>query len=188
MIDHTGLRRGARIIIDNEPYEILESSPMKKAQRRVVMQTRIKNLLSGMVVDRNFHQGDVFEEAELSKAEIKFLYAHRDRFVFCYVNNPSNRFDFTQEQIGNKAKFLRPNEIVEGIIFQEKIVNISLPIKVQLKVDQVPPGIKGDRAQAGNKIAVLETGAEINVPLFIEDGDVIEINTETEEYVRRMEK
>ena len=97
-------------------------------------------------------------------------------------------FDFTQEQIGNKAKFLRPNEIVEGIIFQEKIVNISLPIKVQLKVDQVPPGIKGDRAQAGNKIAVLETGAEINVPLFIEDGDVIEINTETEEYVRRMEK
>jgi len=188
MLDHTQLRKGARIIIDGEPYEILESMPLKKAQRRVVIQTKIKNLITGNAFDRNFHQGDVFEEAELTKFQAKFLYCHREKYFFCNVQNPAKRFDLSKEQIGLAVKLLKPGQIVDGLIFNGEIINISLPIKIQLKVVQAPPGVKGERAQAGTKPVVVEGGTEINAPLFIEEGDIIEINTEKSEYVRRIEK
>lgn len=187
MLDHTDLRKGAQFILDGEPYEILESSPMKKAQRRVVIQTKIKNLLTGSVFDRNFHQGETFKTAELVKFEAKFLYNHRDRFFFSEMKDPSKRFDLGKEIIGDAARFLKQNQIVEGVSFQEKIINIILPIKVQLRVKEAPPGIKGDRAQGGSKAVILETGAQINVPLFVETDDIVEINTESGEYVRRAE-
>ena len=97
----------------------------------------------------------------------------------------SKRFSFTEDQIGPQAKFLRPNELVIGIVWEEKIINFQLPIKVNLKVKETPPGIKGDRAQGGTKEATLESGAVIQVPLFIEEGDVIEVNTDTGTYVKR---
>lgn len=187
MLTHTDLKKGVRIILDNEPYEVLESNPMKKAQRRPVIQTKIKNLITGNVFDRNFHQGDVLPKAELTKFKAKFLYNHRDHYFFCEIENPAKRFDLNQEQIGETAKFLKPNQIVETIVFQEKVINIILPIKIQLKVKEAPPGLKGDRAQGGTKIADLETGAKVNVPLFVKEGDIIEINTETGEYARRIQ-
>ena len=188
MLTHTDLRKGVRIILDGEPYEVLESQPMKKAQRRVVIQTKIKNLINGNVLSQNFHQGDSFEEAELLKFKAKFLYFHRGRYFFCEENNPSNRFDLGEEQIGPGSKFLKPNQIVEEITFNKKVISISLPIKIQLKVTEAPPGFRGERAQPGNKIVTLETGAKINVPLFVEQGDIIEVNTETGEYVRRVDR
>jgi len=187
MLTHTDLKKGIRIILDKEPYEILEASPMKKAQRRPVIQSKIKNLVTGNVFDRNFHQGDTFEEAELTNLKAKFLYSHRDRYFFSEDKNPSKRFDLSSGQLGVQAKFLKPNLIIEALIFDKKVINISLPIKIQLKVTEAPPGIKGDRAQGGTKIITLETGAKINTPLFIEEGDIIEINTETEQYARRIE-
>lgn len=187
MLTHTDLKKGTKIILDKEPYEILEASPMKKAQRRPVIQSRIKNLITNNVFDWNFHQGDTFEEAELLKVKAKFLYSHRDCYFFCEENNPSKRFDLSSEQIGSQNKFLKPNLIVEALIFDEKVINISLPIKIQLKVTEAPPGIKGDRAQGGTKVVTLETGAKISAPLFIKEGDIIEINTESEEYTRRIE-
>lgn len=187
MLSHADLRKGVKIILDGEPYEVLEARPLKKAQRRVVIQTKTKNLITGSVFSRNFHQGDIFETTDLSKFEAKFLYVHRERYFFCEKDNPSKRFDLGLEQIGPAAKFLKPNQIVEGIIFNEKVINISLPIKIQLKVIEAPPGIKGDRAQGGNKTIILETGTKINTPLFIEEGDIVEVNTESGEYVRRIE-
>ena len=188
MISHTELRKGVKIIIDKEPYEILESMALKKAQRRVVIQTKIKNLISGSVLDRNFHQGDVFKEADLSKTNIKFLYSHRGRFFFCQEDNPLKRIELSEEKIKDTVCFLKPNQILEGLIFKNEIIDISLPIKINLSVKESPPGVKGDRSQAGNKSVILETGAEINVPLFIKEGDIIEINTEKKEYTRRIEK
>lgn len=187
MITHNELKKGIKIILEGEPYEILEAKPLKKAQRRVVIQAKIKNLISGAVFSKNFHQGDTFKEAELSKFKAKFLYSHRGRYFFCPEDNPSKRFDLTEEQIGNCAKFLKPGQIVEGLTFENKIINISLPIKIQLKVKEAPPGFQGSRSQPGLKTVILETGAKINVPLFIEEGDIIEINTESGEYTRRIE-
>lgn len=151
------------------------------------MQTKLKSLITGNALERNFHQGDVFEEAELSKLSSKFLYNHRDRYFFCEMENPSKRFDLGKEILGNQANFLKPNEIVDAIIFNDKIISISLPIKTSLKVTEAPPGVKGDSAQGGTKIVTLETGVQVSVPLFVEEGDVIEVNTETGQYTRRVE-
>ena len=188
MLTHTDFRRGIKIILEGEPYEILESQPMKKAQRRVVIQARIKNLITGNVLDKNFHQGDTAEEAEMTKIDVKFLYSHKDQFFFCEKKDPSKRFSLALGQIGDQSRFLKQNQILEGLIFENKVINVSLPIKIVLKVEEAPPGVKGERAQAGTKIATLETKTQINVPLFVQQGDLIEINTETGQYVRRIEK
>ncbi len=187
MLSHTDLKRGVRFIFNNEPYEVLEAKHLKMAQRRPVIQARIKNLIKATVIERNFQQGDIFEEADLIKIEVKYLYNNRGVFFFCEKENPAKRFSFTIEQIGPASKFLKPNEIVEGVIFNDKVINISIPIKIQLKVKEAPPGIKGDSAQGAEKTVILENGTELNVPLFIKEGDIIEVNTEEGKYVRRVD-
>ena len=187
MLSYFDLRKGVKFILDQEPYEVLEFQQIYKAQDMVVARTKIRNLINGKVLERTFHQDDKFEEAELEKIEVKFLYSRRGKFCFCELQNPSKRFELEEEQIGEGAKFLKSNQVLSGIKFQDRIINIVLPIKVQLQVTEAPPGVKGERAQAGTKPAILETGATINVPLFIEQGDIIELNTETGEYVRRVE-
>jgi len=187
MISFNELKKGVKIILDGEPYEIIEASFLFKGRGHSVLQTKIKNLITGNLISKTFHPADTFEEAEISKIEAKFLYQHREKFFFCEKENSVNRFDLTVEQIGEQGKFLKLNQIVEGIIFKGKIINITLPIKINLKVIEAPPGIKGGRAEPGTKIVTLETGAKINVPLFIEEGDTVEVNTETGQYVRRIE-
>jgi len=203
MINHADLKKGIRILFEGQPYEILEARSLKMAQRRVVIQAKIKNLINGNVCSRNFHQGDVFQEANLSKIEAKFLYfrpdrprpkssggatgASRNRYFFCEKDNPAKRFDLNEKQIDSQVRFLKQGQVVEGILFENKIINISLPIKIQLKVTEAPPGVRGERAQSGTKTVTLETGAKINVPLFIGQDDIVEINTEAGEYVRRIE-
>src|SRR3989344_2145696 len=191
MLSHTDLKKGTQFIYEGSHWQVLDSLHVKMAQRRQVVQTKIKNLINGSVQEKTFQQGDVFDEAELIKKNIKFLYsipaksgASAAQYWFCEENDPSKRFSFTEDQVGEQAKFFKPNSLVEGIIFNDEIINVLAPIKVQLKVKEAPPGIKGDRAQGGTKAVILESGAEIQVPLFIEEGDVIEINTELEEYVR----
>jgi len=187
MLSYFDLRKGVQFILEGQPYEVLEFQQMRKAQDVTVAQTKIKNLITGKVIEKNFHIGETFEEADLEKVDIKFLYQHREKFYFAEIENPKNRFELNKEKIGRGAEFLKPNQTLKGIKFQEKIINVEIPIKVQLKVVETPPGLKGNRSQPGNKPAVLETGAKINVPLFVEEGDVIEINTETGDYVRRVE-
>jgi elongation factor P len=186
MLAHTDLHPGVQFIFEGQPWEVLEASMMKTAQRRPVIQSKIKNLIDGRVQEKNFQQGDVFNEADLEKKDIKFLYQTKGQYFFCEMKDPSKRFSFTEDQIGTQAKYLRPNETVTGIIFEEKIITFKLPIKVQLKIKETAPGLKGDRAQAGTKEATLESGAVIQVPLFIEEGDMIEVNTEDGKYVKRV--
>ena len=188
MLTHTDLKKGTQFIYEDQPWEVLEYSHLKMAQRRPVVQTKIKNLVNGSFQEKTFQQGDVFNEAELTKKNIKFLYSNKGEYWFCDEKDPSKRFSFTEEQIGKQGKFFKPNSMVEGLIFNEKIITVSAPIKVQLRVKEAPPGIKGDRAQGGTKEAILESGASIQVPLFIEEGDIIEINTELGEYVKRAQE
>ena len=187
MLSHNELKKGTEFILNGQPYEVLDSSLSFRGRGSSVLQTKIKNLTTGAVVSKTFHAGEQFEEAEIEKIRVKFVYRIKGKFVFCHENDPAKRFDLAEEAVGNSAVFLKPNETVEGLQFKGKIINVSLPIKVQLKVIEAPPGIKGDRAQGGTKAVKVETGAEVNVPLFIETGDIIEINTEKGEYVRRAE-
>lgn len=187
MLTHNDLKKGVQFLLDNQPYEVLESSSMFKGRGSSVMQTKLKNLITGNTLSRTFHTGDNFKEIEIEKVQVKFLYTHKDKYFFCKKDNPGDRFELLKEVIGDAVKFLKSNEIVEGVKFNDKIINVNLPIKVHLKVKSAPPGVKGDRAQGGNKSIILETGATINVPLFIEESDTLEINTESGEYVRRVE-
>lgn len=188
MISYNELEKGVKIILDSQPYEIIEASSMFKGRGHSTLEAKLKNLITGETISKTFHPSDSFKEAEISKIKAKFIYSHQGKFFFSKEDDPSERFNLFEEQIGSAKKFLKPNQIIEAIVFKDKIVNISLPIKINLKVIQAPPGFKGDRAQGGTKTVVLETEAEINVPLFIEQGDIIEINTEKNEYVRRIEK
>ena len=185
MLTHTDLKKGTQFIYEGQPWEVVDSLLVKMAQRRPVIQTKIRNLIDGRFQEKNFQQGDVFDEANLEKKEIKFLYQNRGEYWFCEANDPAKRFSFTEDFIGAAGKFFKPNSLVTGMLFDDKIITVKSPIKVTLKVKETPPGVKGDRAQGGTKEATLETGAVIQVPLFIEEGDMIEINTELAEYVKR---
>lgn len=182
------LKKDSIFILDGNPYVVLEARHLHIGRGGSSLQTRLKNLITGNILSRNFKQSDSFEEAEVKKLKAKYLYNHRQEYWFCEEVKPANRFMLTDNQIGEKEKYLKSNLIVEAIKFDEKIININLPIKVDYRVTEAPPGIKGDTAQGGTKLVAIETGAKISTPLFINEGDIIKINTETEEYVERVEK
>ena len=185
MLNYNELKPGAIFILESQPYEVLEFSFLRMQQRKPVAQTRIKNLITGKIINRNFQHTDSFQEAEIDYKIAKFLYAHRDKFVFAKADNPSDRFEMPAEILGEKSKFLKPNSEVELTVFEEKIINLHLPIKMEFKVTEAPPSIRGNTAQGGTKQVKIETGALIAAPLFVEEGDVIEVNTETGEYTGR---
>jgi len=188
MLNYNELKPGVFFVMDNEPYEVLEFGFMRMQQRKPVAQTKIKNMLTGKVLNRNFQQTDSFQEAAIDYKKVKFLYAHRDKFMFCELNNPSIRFELPPSAIGEQTKFLKSNSEVEVVSFKEKIINVNLPIKMQFKVVEAPPSIKGNTAQGGNKAVKIETNAMVSAPLFISEGDIIEVNTQTGEYSGRVNK
>ena len=157
-------------------------------QRRPTVQVKMRNVTNGKVLERNFAQSDVFEEADIERAKVKFLYNHKDQYWFSYENEPTKRFLLTEELIGEATKFLKSNTVLDAIEYNGNITNIELPVKMEFKVMEAPPAIRGDTAQGGVKQVKIETGAHINVPLFINQNDIIRINTETGEYVERVEK
>ncbi|MFH1657371.1 MAG: elongation factor P [bacterium] len=187
MISFNEIEKGVAIIMDGQPYEVLEAAKMFKGRGHSTLQVKLKNLISGSVVSRNFHASDSFKEAEISREKTKFLYTSKGQYFFCGLENPSQRFSLPAAQIVEEIKFLKANETVESLVFEGQPVSIILPVKVALKVVEAPPGVQGSRSQPGMKTVVLETGANINTPPFIEEGDVVEINTEKQEYVRRVD-
>jgi len=188
MLDHNELKPGVQFIFEGDPCIVVVSSFTYKARGSSTVQTKIKNLKTGATITRTFHAGDALEEAELEKRDITFVYENRGKYIFSEKNNPTKRFELSEEQIGGQRNYLIPNTVLEGLVFEGKIINVSLPIKMNIRVTDAPPGIKGDRAQGGNKTVTLETGMAINTPLFVETGDIIEVNTQSGEYVRRIEK
>ncbi len=190
MLEYNEIKERKHIIFEGEPYEVLDSHVFRKQQRKPVNQTKLKNMISGRVVEHSFHQSDKAVEAELETKQTKYLYSNpkKNEVWFCYENKPSERFSLSENVIGQSLKFLKENSLVNAMIFEDKIIDVKLPIKVELKVTEAPPSIKGNTAQGGNKQVTLETGANVNVPLFINEGDIITINTETGEYTDRVSK
>jgi len=188
MINYNELKPGVNFIMDGEPYEVLEFSFLRMQQRKPVAQTKIRSIITGKILSRNFQHTESFQEAEIDYKKVKFLYSHKDKFIFCDIQNPSARFELPAEIIGEKAKFFKPNSEIEVMSFKDKIVNIRLPIKMDFKVVEAPPAIRGNTAQGGTKTVTVETDAQVVVPLFINEGDTIRINTQTGKYTERIEK
>ncbi len=193
MISYTDLKKGLIILLDNQPYEVLETDFLRMQQRKAVVQSKLKNLLNEKIIEKSWHANSQIEEIELKELKSVFLYFHKDQFWFQEKNNPQNRFCFLKEQLGeNTIKFLRPKDDfrpnTEVLIYfiENKLIKISLPIKMEFKVEEAPPSIRGNTSQGGTKTVVIEGGAKISVPFFIETGDIIRINTQTEKYVERI--
>ncbi len=172
--------------MDGAPYEVLETHFLRMQQRKAVVQTKIRNLITGKILDRNFQASDFFEEAEIERKSAMFIYESKGEYWFHEEGNPRNRFALDTELLGNQGRFLKPNTKVMTMVFDDKVIKVDIPIKMEFKVVEAPPAIRGNTAQGGTKQVTIEGGAKVNVPLFINEGETIRINTQTGEYVERV--
>lgn len=186
MLEYSEIKEGKYIVFEGEPYEVIGSHVFRKQQRKPVNAAKLKSLLTGRIVEHSFHSSDKVEEADIDRKEVKYLYTNRGEYWFSEATDPSKRFQLSEEIIGPAAKFLKPNILVDAMLFQEKIIGLKLPIKMELKVTEAHETTRGNTAQGATKSVKLETGVEIQVPMFIKEGDVIRVNTETGEYTDRI--
>lgn len=173
---------------NNEPYEVLSSHIFRMQMRKPVNQTKLRHLISGRVTEISFHQNESVQEAEVDSMDATYLYTNKGQSWFAEAGNAKNRFFFPEEVVHDKVQWLVQNAPVTVTTYEEKPISIKAPVKADLKVTDAPPNVKGDTATGGNKSVTLESGAVVNVPLFINTGDVVRINTDTGAYVERVSK
>ncbi|MBP6925852.1 MAG: hypothetical protein KBC22_02255 [Candidatus Pacebacteria bacterium] len=199
MLNYNEIKERKFIIFEDQPYEVLTSHVFRKQQRKPVNAAKLRNMLTGSVLEHSFHQSDKVHEADVVKRNVIYLFKKDGRgdqpteYWFCSEKNPKDRFMLPEVLVINQLRFVKPNDKVTALVFtdqedEEQIIGITPDMKVALTVTEAPPNIKGDSATGGNKVVILETGTPVNAPLFINTGDVIRINTETGEYVERVEK
>lgn len=180
------IKKGINIIHEGEPYIVVEANFVRMQQRKPVMQTKIKNLLNNKVAEINYHPGDKVEQANLSRKKADYLYNDGSNFFFM-THDDFEQFSMEKEKISNKIGFMKQGDKVDILYFNNNPVSISLPPKTELKVVSAPDGVRGNSAQGRvTKTAELETGISILVPLFVKEGDMIRVNTESGEYVERV--
>jgi len=180
----------SKSIIDynGEPYEVLSAHIFRMQQRKPVNQTKLRHLVSGKVVEISFHQNETVTEADVALMSARYLYTNRGESWFAEEKNPKNRFSFPEAVVHDRVQWLAQNAPVEVVTYEDKPLTIKIPVKVDLEVVDAPPAVKGNTVSGGTKIAKLSTGATVNVPLFINPGDVVRINTDTGLYTERVEK
>lgn len=178
------LRAGTTILLDSEPYQVVTYLLRPNSRGAAKMVTKLKNLLTGSTVEKTFGSGDVLDDADISKARAQYLYKDGENYIFM-DNDTYEQFEFSTEKIGDDKDFLIDNMEVNVMKFNENPINIELPATVILEVTETYPGVKGDTATGGTKPATLETGVVISVPLFVNQGEKIVVNTMTREYRER---
>lgn len=180
------LKIGSLIKINNEPYEVIYTQHVQMGRGGAILRTKIKNLLTGHVFERTYQAGDKFETADLNKSKVSFLYEEYNKYYFM-DNQTFEQFFFTKEHLQTKVHFLKEGQVAEVLYFEDNPVNITLPPKIDLKVISTAEAIRGDTV-SGNvtKEAITETGYILKVPLFIKEGDVVKVNTESGDYVERV--
>ena len=186
MLEYNEITLRKYIVLDGQPWEVLASHVFRKQQRKPVNAVKLKNLITGKVTERSFHVSEKAEEAEIGNKEIKYLYENKGDYWFSDPENPSDRYKIENNLIGQEIKFIKQNTILTGLVFDDEIIGIKFPIKVELKVTEAHDAVRGNTAQGGTKQIVVETGATINVPMFIKQGEIIKVNTETGEYTERV--
>ena len=185
MLSYNDVKPGVAVIVDGEPYVCTWNNIMKKQQRRPVNQTKLRHIIKGNSIEYSFQQSDKLEEAEIETKPAVFIFEKNGEWFFHDAKDKSKRFSVPEDQVGESGKFLKSNMEVETLAFQGSIFRVKLPIKVDLKVTEAPPDVRGNTAQGGNKVVTLETGATLTVPMFVKQGDVVRINTDSGEYVER---
>jgi len=184
MLNISEIKTGKSIILNGEPYAVIYCEHSKMGRAGAVLRTKLKNLISGAVLEKTFQGADRIEEAEIAKSKAQYLYKDGENYVFM-DNETYNQFSLSRETLGGSVKYLIEGTEVVILNFNGHPANIELPVKMKLKVVEAPPGVKGDTVSGGSKAVKLETGLEITAPLFIKKGDEVIVNTEKGEYVSR---
>lgn len=189
-LQYNEIREKKIIIYNDEPCEVVESHVARTQQRKPQNQVKLKSLITGKTIAATFHVSESADEADIDKKDVTFLYSNKGEFWFCDPEDKSNRFKLDSALVGNAEKFLKANSNVTALVWsdddEEKIIKLSLPIKMEFRVKEAPPAVRGDTSKGGNKVITLENGSTLNAPMFINEGDVIRVNTETGDYVERV--
>ncbi|OGE86198.1 MAG: elongation factor P [Candidatus Doudnabacteria bacterium RIFCSPHIGHO2_02_FULL_46_11] len=178
------LKLGSILNIDGQPYQITWQNFQRTAQRKPVLQTKLRNLINGKVIEYSFKFGEKMEEADVIRRSAQFLYFDGG-FAYFMDNESYETVSIPQDKISDAKDFLKDGLDCHLILFEGKPVKVELPVKVEYKIVSTAPGVKGDTATGGNKPAKIETGATVQVPLFIKEGETIRVNTQTGEYAER---
>jgi elongation factor P len=184
MLSISEIKIGKLIEVDGAPYAVIKADHHKMGRGGAVLKVKLKNLINNNILEKTFQGNERAQEASVEKKKANFMYKD-DKAAHFMDNESFEQFDLTLDVLGGKQKFLKDGVDVDIMYFQNTPVALELPIKIELKVTSAPPGVKGNSAGNVTKTVELETGAEVNVPMFINTGDVVRINTDTEEYVER---
>lgn len=185
MYDASDLRKGLKMEIDGDPFVIVDFQFKKPGKGQALYKCKLRNMINGAQFERTFRSGDKFNKADLEEHEMEYLYSEGDSF--CFMNSATYEQEFlSKDQVGDAVNLLKDNTVCTVLFFQDRAIGLTLPNFVNLKVIQSDPWAKGDTATGSTKPATLETGFEIQVPPFIDEGQVVKIDTRTSEYVERV--
>ncbi|MDD2373820.1 MAG: elongation factor P [Eubacteriales bacterium] len=184
MISAGEFRNGVTFEMDNQVFQVVEFQHVKPGKGAAFVRTKYRNVKTGAVVERSFNPNEKFERAQLDRADMTYLYSDGDLYYFMDVET-YEQLPFTAEKLGDALKFLKENMTCKVLSYKGDVFGIEPPIFVELQITECEPGVKGDTAQNATKSAIVETGATVKVPLFVNEGEVIKIDTRTGEYMER---
>jgi elongation factor P len=185
MISTSDFRNGLNILVDGEPYQITWFQNHKPGKGGAVMRVKLRHLKKGGTIERTFKSGEKFESLSVTRQKKQFLYKEGDNFNFMDLNT-YDQISVSPEIIGELANYLTENAEADAIYLESELIGIEIPAIIEMTIAESEPGIKGDSVSNMTKMAKLETGADIRVPLFIKEGDKIKVDTRTGEYVERV--
>ena len=177
-------RNGTTFEMDGQVLQVVEFQHVKPGKGAAFVRTKIKNVMTGSVVERTFRPTEKFPSARIDRVDMQYLYADGDLFNFMNMDN-YEQIALAPDVIGDALKFVKENEVVKVCSYNGKVFSVEAPLFVELEITSTEPGFKGDTAQGATKPAVVETGATVYVPLFVDNGDKIKIDTRTGEYLSR---
>lgn len=176
------------IIFNDEPCVVVSYHVFRKQQRKPVNITKLKGLKSGRMIENTFHVNETAEEADLETRSITFIFRKGDEYWFHTTGKPGERFALNSDLIGTAGKFIKDRSELQAMVYESKVIGVRIPVKVELKVTEAMEAVKGNTSSGAQKEVVVETGATVMAPMFINEGDIIAINTEDGQYSERVEK
>jgi elongation factor P len=185
MYDTSDLRKGLKVLVDGQPYVVLEAQFVKPGKGSAFTRTKMKNLLTGGNIERNIRSGEKIEPADIEEKGMSFLYKEGEDFVFMDQQS-YEQVNVAKKTLGDDWKWLKDNMVCQVLFYNGRPIGVTLPNFVELRVTHSEPGVKGDTSSGATKPATLETGATINVPLFVNEGELLRIDTRTGEYCERV--
>ena len=185
MVSAGDFRNGITLEIDNAVYQVIEFQHVKPGKGAAFVRTKLKDIKNGGVIEKTCRPTEKYPQAHIERTDMQYLYNDGDFYNFMNVET-FDQIGMTQEQVGDTLKFVKENEMVKMLSHQGQVFSIEPPLFVELEITETEPGFKGDTAQGATKPAVVETGATVYVPLFVNQGDKIQIDTRTGEYMKRV--